>query len=220
MKKCYLLTLLVTLFLGACNPLTLLQANTATPTVIPTSTVTPLPTQTPTPKNTATRTPKPTSTQTPTKTVDPRRYYPPDGSFSLVPPEGWETEDIGEDYPALVVPVVGTGNARLEFYKQESEFSVEAVSAILQDSMKEKIKGIESIKEGFIGASDGRVYFRWEFTVPQNGETMHFVIYMFGPSMTEPAGDILIIKYIRLDRQGSEYDTLVEEAMKTLEDKK
>ena len=72
-------------------------------------------------------------------------------------------------------------------------------------------ENLTTISEDFLVTSEGKDYFRWEFTYTQLGKKVHQVVYFF------ESGDwTLIIAYTRLADQASEYDALVEESMKTV----
>ena len=228
----YALFVFLFLVLTACGPSAEQQATmtatsltaiaaawTATPTETPTPTATmtatPTPTATPTetstPTRTATKTKPPTKTATPTQTHDPKRYYAPDNSFSLVPPEGWTPADVDLDYPGLIGPTVGNFNLNLRFFREKYRFDVFWYAARVQDDLKDKLQNLSQISEDFLTTDEGKDYFRWEFTDTQEGVIYHHVYYFY------ESGDWkLVINYTRLRNQGSEYDTVVDEAMKTV----
>jgi hypothetical protein len=182
---------------------------TATPTA--TATATHTPTVTPTPTQTATPTTTPTITPTPTETRDPNRYYTPDNSFSLVPPDNWQEKEVGLKYPALMGPVVGKVNLNLVFAEESSTFMLAFYSALLQDSVKKVIPNLTQISEDFLTTDEGKEYFRWAITDTQNNIQFHQVFYMY------ESGDWkLTITYTRSISAGAEYDAAVDAAMKTV----
>ena len=184
---------------------------TATATNTATSTSTSTPTEIPTPTRTATKTKVPTKTATPTQTHDPNRYYAPDNSFSLIPPEGWLPADMGLDYPGLVGPKVGNFSPNLVFIREKSTFDMSFYAAIVQDTLKANLQNLIQISEDFLTTDEGKDYFRWEITDTQKGVSYRQVFYFFG------SGDWkLVITYTRQNSQGSEYDPVVDEAMKTV----
>ena len=167
MKPKFLLAFLLILLLSACGPsaeqqatmtATSLTATAAvwTPTAKPTATAT----VTPTPKPTAT----PTKTSTSTNTPDPNRYFAPDNSYSLIPPEGWQPEGVGLEFPALVGPEVGNFDLKLVFSQDKSSFSVFMWAALVQDSLQRQLQNLSQIGEDFPTTDEGMEYFRWEFT--------------------------------------------------------
>src|SRR5512146_2842875 len=114
---------------------------TSTPTA--TATATETPTQTPLP----TPTPLPTSTPTPTQTLDPNLFTAPDQSFTLLPPKGWQTTDIGAEYPALKGPKAGNYSVHITFFEEESKFPMAMYSAFVEDAMTEKFPNLKQISE-------------------------------------------------------------------------
>lgn len=181
---------------------------TATPTRTPTST----PTATPTPTNTPTPTQTATATATPTQTQDPRYFYAEDDSFSFIPPEGWEPLEIGLKYPAIIGPNVGNFNLNLVFVQEKAAFPLAFYVAQVQDQLGGFVQNLKQIKEDlFLVTDEGKDYIRWEITNINNGKHVHQVMYFF------ESGDWkLIITYSRGLNAGSEYDSLVDEAMKTV----
>ena len=184
---------------------------TATATATSTPTPTPTETLTTTPTATATITHTPTATPSPTITPDPNRYYAPDGTFSLVPPKGWEAVDIGLEYPALAGPKFGKTTLSLVFEEEEPIFPMAGYAAIYQDKLTGKIPFITQISEDFLDAADGKIYFRWEIEYAQLGVSIHQAIYFF-----ESGSWVLIVTYTRPRSQGAEYDAQVDEAMQTV----
>ncbi len=184
---------------------------TYTATATATDTPTPTPTDTPSPTSTSTPTLTPTITQTPTQTPDPNRFYAPDGSFSLIPPEGWQSQEAGMQYPALAGPRLGNFTLNLVFIQEKSTFPMAMYSAFVQDALKETLKGLKEIKEDFLTTAEGKEYFRWEIQSTMQGVAYHQVLYFF------ESGDWkLVITYTRPLSQGSEYDAQVDEAMQTV----
>ena len=180
-----------------------------TATATATNTATPTLTSTPTPVPTATR--KPTKTPIPTDTPDPNRYFAPDNSYSLIPPEGWLPMDVGEDQPVLVGPTVGNYDIHMRFILQESTWPVAIYSAMVQDSLVGQLQNLNTIGEEFLTTDEGHTYFRWEMTFVAEGRTLHQVFYFF------ESGDWkLVIAYTRPNDAGAEYDALVDEAMETV----
>jgi hypothetical protein len=213
-------------FLAACGPSPEQQATmtatamtataaawTPTPsnTPSPTPTDTSTPTETPTPTNTSTPTQTPTKTATPTQTLDPNYYYAPDLTYSFIAPEDWQPQDVGLKYPALFGPTVGDFNLNLVIAQEETGFPMAFYSATIQDSFIKLFPDIVQISEEFLTTNAGKDYFRWEITYTQNSVKVHQVLYFF------ESGDwTLMIAYTRPADQGSEYDAVVEESMKTV----
>ena len=84
-------------------------------------------------------------------------------------------------------------------------------AAMVQDSLKEKLKNLIQISEDYLTTADGKHYFRWEVTDIQQGVTYHQVFYFF------ESGDWkLVITYTRPKDQGSQNDTLVDDSMTTV----
>ena len=188
---------------------------TNTPTQTATATLTPMPSETSTPTPTETPSQTPTNTQTPTSTPDPSRYYAPDNSFSLVAPEGWDPEEIGMAYPALVGPNVGEFTVNMLFVQEESPFPMAMYAAFVQDAVVESFQDLNQISEEFLFTDEGKDYFRWEVTNIQQGKTYRQVFYFF------ESGDWkLVVTYTRPSNTGAENDELVEESMKTVQYKR
>lgn len=182
---------------------------TNTPTLTSTSTSTPTETLTPTPSETPTE--KPTITLTPTNTSDPNRYTAPDNTFSFVKLEGWEPQELGLQYPALIGPIIEDFALNLVFMQEESTFPLAFYAAVQQDAVVEALENPRLISEDFLVTDEGKDYFRWEFVNDLEGVTYHQVFYVF------ESGDWkLLITYTRPDHLGSEYDSLVDEAMTTV----
>ena len=188
---------------------------TVTPTTTPTATVTdtptPTPTDTPTPTQTYTATPTPTWTATPTQTTEPNRYTATDGSFSFIPPQGWQPVEFGLAYPAFIGPTLGNFALNLVFMQESSPWPLAMYTAFLQDSVIAIFADYTQISEDFLNTIEGREFFSWEITNTQQGRLFHQVLYCF------ESGDWkLVITYTRLDNQGAEYDEIVDEAMRTV----
>lgn len=225
-KKMGLLVIIQVMALCACRPspeqkatmtATAMTATAAlwTPTHTSTATFTSTPTSTPTITPTATRTPTPTrtatATATSTPTPDPNYYYAEDHTFSFVPPKGWGPKDIGLKYPALLGPRVQEFTLNLVIAQEETDFPMAFYTALVQDQLAKVLQGLKPIREDFLVTNAGKDYFRWELTHRMNDANVHQVMYFF------ESGDwIMIITYSRLQAAGSEYDSLVDEAMKTV----
>jgi hypothetical protein len=232
MKHCYLLLIGLLLFVTACGPspeeqaartagaLTAVAAAwtptataspTATSTPTATATVTPTATLSPTPTETTTPTTTPTSTPTPTETRDPARYYAPDGSFSWIPPEGWNDIEVGLDYPLWAKPGARGYSQTLTFFQDESVLDVFFYAAMIQGGLKAEFPNTVKISEDFLTADDGGEYFRWAFTRAEKGNIYYQVMYFFGAD-----DKVLGITYTRLDSAGSEHDAAVDAAINTV----
>ncbi len=184
---------------------------TPTPTSTPTLTPTPTPTETPTPTltPTPTRTATPTASSTPTR--DPNRYYASDDSFSLMIPEGWETQDTGLGLSALVGSVAGDFNPSMIFYTETSELPLAMYADLFQNTIKALNLNLTTISEDFLTTTSGLEYFRWEFEEDFLGMLNHNILYFF------ESGDMkLVVSYFRSNEAGAENDALVEEAINTL----
>jgi hypothetical protein len=184
---------------------------TPSATATATFTQTPTPTETATATLTATPTKIPTKTATATQTPDPNRYYAPDDTFSLIPPEGWEPHPADMEYPVLLGPQLGGYSLNLMFIQQESTFMMAFYAAMIQDSLTERAPGITQISEDFLVSDDGKDYFRWEITNLLEGIAYHQILYFF------ESGDWkLVITYTRLEDQGEEYDMQVDDSMSSV----
>jgi hypothetical protein len=180
--------------------------NTATPTLTPT------PTQTSTPTLTPTATKTPTSTPSPTSTQDPNRYYPPDNSFSLVIPAGFQTSDIGLKYPALIGPQVGNINQNMVFTPDTSPMPLAFYSATVQDSVTGSIPNVNSIKEEFLETSSGIQFFYWIIEDTQQGVKVRQIFYIF-----ENGDWKLNIIYTRQPGEAPEQDALIDASIDTIQ---
>jgi len=184
--------------------------STATATATPTFTSTP--TETPTPTHTSTKTKIPTKTLTATRTRDPNRYYAPDNSFSFVSLEGWEPTDVGLDYPGLVPSADNDFSVILIFMREKSTFDLFFFAATVQDSLTENLKSLTQIREDLLTTDEGKDYFRWEVTHKIEGVIIRQIFYFYGAGNSK-----LVIAFTRPDSQGSEYDSLLDETMKTVQ---
>jgi hypothetical protein len=184
---------------------------TPTPTLTPSPTPSPTPTFSPTPSITPTSTRAPNPTRTPTFTPDPNRYFAPDGTFSIVPPPGWLPMDSGLEYPSFVGGVVGNSGLVLDFNQMENFYPVEVYSALFQDAVEKAYPELVQVSESFETSLEGKKFFRWKITRPEDNVTYRQVYYIF-----DGWGWKLIITYTRPDKLGSEFDELVEAAIKTV----
>jgi hypothetical protein len=178
----------------------------------PTATPSPTPTQTSTPTRTPTQTASPTSTSSPTPTNDPDRYYPPDNSFSILAPEGWQSIDVGLDYPGLLGPQIGGIYQNLVFITDTSPFPLAFYVATMQDSITTTIEDITSISEDFLTTSRGMDYFRWITENAQQGTRMRQTFYMF-----ENGDWKLTIVYTRQSGEAPEQDAYINGIIDTIQ---
>jgi hypothetical protein len=152
-----------------------------------------------------------TATASATPTQDPSFYYAEDNTFSLISPEDWTPVDFGLKYRVLVGPQVGGYTLNLVFMQEKAEFPMAFFTALIQDQLGEVLQNLKSIREEFLVTNEGENYFRWEITHNMNGARVRQVLYFY------ESGDwILSVTYSRLDGAGSEYDRLVDDAMKTV----
>jgi hypothetical protein len=223
MKKILPIVFALVLLLAACGPSPEQQAGmtaealtataaswTATPS--PTATATATATFTPTPTSTATLTP--TNTATPTATPDPRVFTASDNTFSFMPPEDWQSRNLGLAYPAIIGPSYGNFAANLVFVQEEPMFPTLGLgfyTAQLQDTVIELFPGVKDISEEFLVTDQNQDYFRWEMTRSQDGVAYRQTFYVF-----EAGGWMLVCTYTRTEDQGAENDALVDESMRTL----
>jgi hypothetical protein len=184
---------------------------TATSTATSTVTSTPTPTETATPTASSTPTLTPTKTATPTITPDPNRYYAPDNSFSLIPPEGWVSEDVGLEYPGLMGPEVENFRLTLVFIRDQSDFDVFFYAALVQGDLEESLQDLTQVSEDYLATDDGKDYFRWEVTDTQDGVRYRRVFYFFESGKMK-----LVATYTRPANQGAENDAFVDQAMNSL----
>jgi hypothetical protein len=228
MKKMSLLVLIPFLLfvLAACQPspeqqaaavATALTATASSWTETPLPTNTPLPsstpkaTLTPTPSPTDTPTQVPTATATPAPTQDPRRYYSNDGLFSLVIEDGWEEQDLGLKYPALVLEISNDFASTLLFVTEDAPYYLEDYSDMMKVTMLSVYTGIEELSEEYLTTDAGMKYYRWEYTNLFNDVDARQVLYVF------ENGDLKLIgTYTRLNSPNPELDEQVEAALNTL----
>jgi hypothetical protein len=222
MKKLILLVCLA-LVLAACGPsaeqqatmiATAITATAASWTLTPTVTNTPTttPTETPTPTDTPTPTLTPTVTDTPTPTLDPNRYYASDGSFSIMIPKGWKTQDLGTGYLSLVKPSLSTAMENITFTVQEVPFSVAAYSTMFPELMKGMFPDLKVISTETFTTPSGLEYIRQEVEYSISDVPVHQTIYFFGNN-----GSILIAAYSRMAGPGAEDDPVVEDAIESIQ---
>ncbi len=222
MKPLHFASVLTILVLGGCGPSSIQQATqtasvltltagawTSTPEPTATATFTPTPTTTSTPTATATKIP--TKTLTPSPTPDPARYYSPDNSLSFVRIDNWQPLENGTRFPSLVGPIVAGFQLNMFIYEDELAFPVSFYAATVQDSLIQRLQDYSQISEDFLTTDEGKDYFRWEIKDTNQGVVYRQVLYFF------ESGDWkLIITFTRPEAQGSEYDTLVDQAMQTV----
>ncbi len=207
MKPLHPFAFLFVLMLAACGPSPELQA-TQTATALTATAAAWTPTSTPTRRPTATRLP----TSTPMSESDMGRYTALDGSYSLIPPEGWQPRNVGTDYPALAGPEVGGYTVNLSFYFEQSTEPEGFYSAMMQDWLIGEIPELNAISEEFLVNGEGESYLRWEVEYSLEGQAFHQVYYFF-----EAGNWKLTVVYSRLQDQGAENDALVDAAIDTLQ---
>jgi hypothetical protein len=152
---------------------------TPTATSTPTYTPSPTPTETPTPTLTPTASASPTSTSSPTPTQDPDRYYPPDNSFSILIPAGWQIGDLGIKYLGLLGHQVEGISQNLAFVSETFNYPLAFYTAILQDKVTASIESLISISEEFLTTSAGIDYFRWVTERTEQDTRLRQVYYSF-----------------------------------------
>ena len=197
---------LVVLLLLACSVTPALPTATPVPTATRAPTATPLPTPTPLP------------TEAPVDAPDTGgigadgRYTAPGGSFSLIPPEGWEPTEIGLPYPALAGPQTGDFYVNFTFIEEETAMPEGFYSAQFQDMITQALPDLVAISETWLTNAEGEYYLRWEIEFTSNGRAFHAVHYFF-----ESGGWALTATYTRLLDQGAENDPLADTAIDTLQ---
>jgi len=180
---------------------------TSTPTHTPSST----PTTTPTPTLTPTATASPTSTSSPTPTQDPNRYYPPDNSFSILIPEGWQTVDLGIEYPALLGPQVAGISQNMVFVSETYDFPLAFYTALLQDKIITNLESLTSISEDFLATSSGIDYFHWVTERTEQSTRLRQIYYIF------ENGDFkLTIIFTRQSGEAAEQDAIIDGIIDTI----
>jgi hypothetical protein len=144
-------------------------------------------------------------------------YYAFDKAFSFVALKGWRTMDMGRDDVGLRGPAIANYYPMLTFIRDTFQFGggdmgVAMYSAAVQDSVTPKLPDLVQISENFLTTVDGASYFRWEITDTQNGIFLREVYYIFGSA----GKTMLTVIYTRPDAGGSEFDAVVDAAMKTM----
>jgi hypothetical protein len=190
---------------------TALTATAAAWTPTPTATNTPTFTPSPTPTNTPTPTLSPTATSSPTSTQDPNRYSPPDNSFSIMLPEGWQSVDLGMEYPGLLGPRVEGIFQNLVFVYETSTFPLAFYAAVVQDNVTSTLEEFSSLSEDFLTTSSGIDYFRWVTENSQQATRVRQVFYMF-----ENGDWKLTIIYTRQSGEAPEQDAIIDGIMDTI----
>jgi len=217
--KILAVTIFSFLLLVACGPspeqqaamtATAMTATAAAWTPTPTATNTPTSTPTPTPTNTPTPTLTPTVTNTPTPTRDPNRYVASDDSFSMMTPEGWETQDTGMNYISLVKFSATGDNGTIVFSNEKLPLSVLDYSSILQSSMKGLYPDLTVISEDSMLTSSGLEYVRLVIEYSISEIPVHQVICIF-----DNDGSKIMVVYSRPNMAESEDDPAVIEAIDT-----
>lgn len=95
--------------------------------------------------------------------------------------------------------------------QEEIEFPMAFSTAMVQEELTEALQGYKQIREDFLVTNEGEDYFRWEYGHQIDETRAHQVMYFF-----ESGNWLLIITYSRPQAAGSDYDSLVDEAMKTV----
>jgi hypothetical protein len=190
---------------------TALTATAAAWTPTPTATNTPTFTPSPTPTNTPTPTLSPTATSSPKSTQDPNRYSPPDNSFSIMLPEGWQSVDLGMEYPGLLGPRVEGIFQNLVFVYEASTFPLAFYAAVVQDNVSSTLKEFSSLSEDFLTTSSGTDYFHWVTENSQQDTRVRQVFYMF-----EKGDWKLTIIYTRQPGEAPEQDAIIDGIMDTI----
>lgn len=191
------------------------STGTATSTATPTSTATSTITPTTSPSQTPTLTPIPTTTSGSRASFTIRGV-----TFSFVPPEGWKKTD-DPNHVILNVPTVAGTQMILTFSLDQysllgkpmdaDEIGISMFSAHVQNKLVGMTKNVVQISEDFLNTADDNPYFRWVMEHNTNGKEQHMVFYIFGTGKW-----FLTVMYGRPKSAGSEYDPLIDEAMKTL----
>jgi hypothetical protein len=218
-----LLCIALILILSACGPSPEQQAAmtatamtasaaawTPTPTATntPTSTPTPTPTETPTPTLTPTPTDTPTITPSPTTTQDPDRYYSSDSSFSVVMPEGWDTQDMGMKNEALVMSSPTGGLMNILFQSDTSSLPLPDYADALIQFMKGMFPDLVASNQETRVTATGLDYIRMEIEYENNGIPVKQIVYFF-----ENGNTTVIATFSRLQSGGGESDAVVDEVM-------
>jgi hypothetical protein len=214
------------LLLSACGPSLEQQANmtstaqiataaawtpTPTATSTPTDTPSPTPTETLTPTLTPTATASPTSTSSPTPTQDPDRYYPPDNSFSILIPAGWQTVDLGIAYPGLLGPLVDGISQNVVFVSETYAFPLAFYTALLQDKIITNVESLTTISEDFLTTRSGLDYFRWVTERTEQSTRLRQIYYIF------ESGDFkLTIIYTRQSGEAPEQDAIIADSLDSI----
>lgn len=85
-------------------------------------------------------------------------------------------------------------------------------TAMIQDGYIESLENYRQIGEELLTTEDGKEYLRWEIEFTDQGRNRHEVFYFY------ESGDwMLTVLFSRLRSDGSTFDDLVDESMKTLE---
>jgi hypothetical protein len=210
--------LCIVLMLVACGPspeqqatmtATAITATAASWTLTPTVTNTPTstPTSTPTPTQTPTATLTPTPTNTPTPTKDPDRYYASNGSFSLKMPVGWQTQDMGLKYLAIVGPVVNGFAENIVIVDETNDSTSSEYSAALQIVLTASDPNLKVVSEESMATPDGLEYIRLAVDYSNQGQQVQQIFYIFQQGDTK-----YTLIYSRPSNASSENDPIVDEA--------
>jgi hypothetical protein len=191
---------------------TAMTATAAAWTPTPTATNTPTPTPTPTSTITPTPTLTPTATNTHTPTRDPNRYFAADGSFSMMTPAGFETQDYGLKYLGLVGPQAGGGNINLIFAGETNDASAIEYALALLEVLKATDPNRTLVSNESMTTPGGLEYIRMAVVYAVGGVEVQQIIYIFQQGDTKYS-----IIYTRPSDTGVEYDAMIDEAVNTFQ---
>lgn len=204
---------------------TALPASTETRSPEATATLSIVPaTPTPAPTQTATSTATPTKMMTPTLlsmgTADPavvpeeRRFIHPSGVFSLVPPADWSHgyfELQGGDTDGWIPPGEDPARMNIGTILITAPFDIDKLKTDWEANVKQMAPDYTEVRVDNLTSDGGQPYLRWELTYSVQNELQHLVYAFY---RTESRS--LVVIFARPAAEGSQYDLLVDETLKTV----
>ena len=131
----------------------------------------------------------------------------------MILPEGWKAMEkgVGSEEPAILGPVMDGYVLHIKFYRGESYYGLLHYVACAQTIYMRNDKSIKEVQEDTLLTDDGTEYIRWEITLIVNEVTYHQTHYFIGEDE-----EILTIVYFRRENAASEFDSQVDQSIRTV----
>lgn len=233
--RLFFATALILLILNACSP-GIAQTPELTATFTPASTVTRSPeatytltampaTSTPAPTRTAAPTDTPTTLMTPTLvsmgTANPalvpeeRRFIGASGVFSLVPPADWSHGSFaiqGGSTDGWVPSGEDSTRINIGILLLNTPFDIDQMKMDWEANVKQLAQDYTEVRVDRLTSDGGLPYLRWEYTYSVQDELQRMVYAFY---RTE--GRSMVVIFMRPAAEGSQYDLLADETLKTVQ---